>query len=184
MLEKAKPCEPEGGPLQRIKFVAGAYKVTACLHNHKISFEAYSEEAGKMFKGSFGHDDIKEGDLSILGSVDGVYIKIDECVNDKTKIDLSDAGLLSFEYVFEPAKKIRRDCTLEFNLEVVEIGEVQKLAIKVDRIELEKNELDRKVTDKLVAVDKEERFVTLEAKDKELEAKDKVLGEENKKLTE
>jgi len=77
---------------QRIKFISGSYKVSAGLHNNKIIFEAYSEMAGKMFQATIGQDDLKPADVSIFGTIETVFMMIEECIIERRKIELSDAG--------------------------------------------------------------------------------------------
>jgi hypothetical protein len=58
---------------------------------------------------------------------------IEECVAEKRKVELSDAGELQFTYTMTLGKKVVTKI-LDFTLKEVEIGDLQKLSIKVDRL--------------------------------------------------
>jgi hypothetical protein len=59
---------------------------------------------------------------------------IEECVAEKRKVELSDAGELQFMYTIKVGKKNEAMRTLDFTLKEVEVGDLQRLSIKVDRL--------------------------------------------------
>lgn len=73
---------------------------------------------------------------------------LEECVADKRDIELSDTGELKISYSMKLGRKNEVTRYLDFNLKEVEIGDIQKLSIKVDRLEAENKEL-RKMFEEL-----------------------------------
>jgi hypothetical protein len=62
---------------------------------------------------------------------------IEEYVADKRRVEMKDTGELQFTYSIKMSKRNEIIRTLDFKLKEMEIGDLQKLSIKLDRLEAE-----------------------------------------------
>jgi len=127
-----EPAKCESGSLV---FAAGSYNATVAFAGKRINIRAYSELAGKLFEAVVTSDDMSTADKEYFADCAGLFEMVEECVADKRKIELSDTGELKFHYTVKLGRKNEVARSIDFNLREVEIGEVQKLSIKVDRLE-------------------------------------------------
>ena len=134
--------QPEIATPKPLEFQVGSSTVKAVLDGKKISIRAYSELSAKLFEGVLEESDFSEQEKFVFEDSEAVYIMMEECAMEKRKIQLSDAGVLTFQYFFQPNKRSQVERTLEVKLKEVEIGESQRLAKKVDKFETEVKELE------------------------------------------
>lgn len=117
-----------------LEFNVSTYAVKVVMDKQKIYVKAYSELHGRLLEAIVEEKDLTEADRIILEDCEGVYSTIEECLQQKQVIQLSDVGELRFPYHTGPAKK-RVQRTLELRLKEVEMGDSQRLAMKVERLE-------------------------------------------------
>lgn len=89
--EIAKP-EPETIASQQLHFQVGSYNVKAALDGQNFIIKAYSELNGKMFEATIQPKDLSEDDLKYFGDCECVLAEVQECLEEKRKMLLSDCG--------------------------------------------------------------------------------------------
>lgn len=62
------------------------YEVKVALHNNKLCLSAYSEAEGRMLEGIIEEKDLAEKDKVVFEDCEGVYLMIEECLQDKRSI--------------------------------------------------------------------------------------------------
>lgn len=91
---------------QIIDFHVGAYSVKAALHNsNKLCISAYSESEGRMLEALIQNSDLAEKDRIVFEDCEGVYLMIEECLQEKRNIQLGDTNQLRFPYQLKSSKK-------------------------------------------------------------------------------
>lgn len=143
MENETKP-EPMAMTPQPMEFVVGRYTVKLKLDGQCIAARAYSELDGKLFEANVQENDIAEYDRNTFGNCEGIYDLIEECLLEKRLVQFSDVGELKFAYSTGTAKK-RIERTLDLRLKEVEIGELQRLTMKVGKIQQESEEQKLKI---------------------------------------
>lgn len=142
-MESAKPVErpterpPENPIKQVLDFHVRNYEVKVALHNNKLCLSAYSEAEGRMLEGIIEEKDLAEKDKVVFEDCEGVYLMIEECLQDKRSIQLSDIGDIKFPYFLKSTKKTQVQRNIELRLREVELGESQRIAMKFQRMEAE-----------------------------------------------
>lgn len=139
--QEAKPADTVNG--SSIEFVVDSFRVKCTLEGGKIVISAGSDLSGKAYEGALANPDLNEHERFLFGDVMTVYSMMEESQLEKRKIQLSDAGILSFPYLFQATKKSQVEKQLEVKLKEVELGETHKLLIKVGRLEGEIKRLDK-----------------------------------------
>ena len=107
-------------------------------------------------------EDIPEFDRNYFGDNEGVFEMLEDCVAEKRKIQLNDTGELKIHYICRPGKRNQSERSLDIKLKEVEVGEIQRLTIKIDRLETETRELlkakDKEFSEKMALVLKGNEF--------------------------
>jgi hypothetical protein len=70
-----------------------------------------------------------------LGNCLGIFDMLEDCINEKRSIELSDTGLLKFTYIVKRSRNNEVTKTLDFGLKEVEISDHEKLVMRVERLE-------------------------------------------------
>lgn len=105
------------------------------MEGGQINFKAYSDLSRKILKCTFEDKDLKPEDRGVFEDCEGVYDMIDDCLAEKRGIRLSDVGVLTFPYVFNTSKRKQVDKIFEIQLKEVEIGESERMAMRIDQLE-------------------------------------------------
>lgn len=88
-----------------LEFMVESYNVRCTLQGGRICVNAYSDISPKSFEGIVEESSLKEHERYNFEDLSAVYSMLEECLLDKRKIRLSDAGELSFPYFFQASKK-------------------------------------------------------------------------------
>lgn len=126
---------------QPVDFSVGSYTIRAALDDRKIAVRAYSEITSKFFEGVLQIDDLTAEERFVFEDCAEVYSMIEECLAEKREIRLDDAGVITFQYFNQSNKKNQKEKWFQIRLKEIELGENQRLAIKVGKQELEIHEL-------------------------------------------
>lgn len=84
--------------------IVDSYTVSIHLEGEKIIVRVFSEVLFRLFVGEFTDKTLPE-DLQFYGGCESVMYLLEECIQSKRKIALSDIGQLSFSCLIKMGKK-------------------------------------------------------------------------------